>query len=155
MRKAFVIVLLAGFLAGCATPGSYGKYGNFIETLPAAYSTRMVDDTVDRLSALYPPAKTRFTLKQQAVDPFGKALVGKLRERGYAVMEPVPQSGQTQAKGSEVPQPAHGADLHYVIDQLGTSQYLVTVQVGDQSISRAYRAVGSNLTPDGCWVRKE
>ena len=155
MRKPFIILLLAGFLAGCVTQGSYGRYGNFIETLPAAYSALMVDDTVDRLSALYPPAKTRFTLQQQPVDPFGKTLVGKLREKGYAVIEPVIQPGQTQAKDSEVPQPFHGADLRYVVDQLGASQYLITVQVGNQSISRAYRAAGINLTPDGYWVRKE
>ncbi|NMB57961.1 MAG: conjugal transfer protein TrbH [Chloroflexi bacterium] len=155
MRKPFIILLLAGFLGGCVTQGSYGRYGNFIETLPAAYSARMVDDTVDRLSALYPPAKTRFTLEQQAVDPFGKALVGKLRERGYAVMEPLTQPGQSQAKGSEVPQPVPGPDLRYVVDQLGASQYLVTVKVGSQSISRAYRASANSLAPDGYWVRKE
>jgi hypothetical protein len=155
MRKPFVFLVLAGFLAGCVTQGSYGRYGNFIETLPAAYSARMVDDTVDRLSVLYPPAKTRFTLQQQPVDPFGKALVEKLREKGYAVIEPVIQPGQTQGKDSEVPQPVHGADLRYVVDQLGPSQYLVTMQVGNQSISRAYRAAANSLTPDGYWARKE
>jgi len=158
MRKPFIILLLAGFLGGCVTQGSYGRYGNFIETLPAAYSARMVDDIVDRLSALYPPAKTRFTLQQQPVDPFGKALVEKLREKGYAVIEPVIQPGQTQqtqGKVSEVPQPVHGADLRYVVDQLGPSQYLVTMQVGNQSISRAYRAAANSLTPDGYWARKE
>lgn len=155
MRKPFVIVLLTGFLAGCATLGSYGKYGNFIESLPAAYNARMVDDTVNRLSALYPPANTRFTLQQQPDDPFGVALVGKLRVRGYAVMEPLTQPGQTQSKNTASPEPIHGSDLYYVVDQLGESQYLVTVQVGNQSISRAYRAAGSNLTPDGHWVRKE
>ena len=155
MRKPIVIVLLAGFLAGCVTQGSYGKYGNFTETLPATYSAQMADDTVNRLSALYPPADTRFTLQQQPLDPFGAALVGKLRERGYAVMEPPPQPEQTKAKGSEAPQPVPGTDLRYVVDQLGASQYLVTVRVGSQSISRAYRAAANSLTPDGYWVRKE
>jgi len=155
MRKPIVIVLLAGFLAGCVTQGSYGKYGNFTETLPATYSAQMVDDTANRLSALYPPANTRFTLQQQPLDPFGAALVGKLRERGYAVKEPLPQPGQTQAKGDEVPQPVPGTDLRYVVDQLGASQYLVTVRVGSQSISRAYRTAANRLTPDGYWVRKE
>lgn len=155
MGKPIVIVLLAGFLAGCVTQGSYGRYGNFTETLPATYTVQMADDTVNRLSALYPPANTRFTLQQQPVDPFGAALVGRLRERGYAIMEPLPQSGQIQVKGSEVPQPVSETDLRYVVDQLGASQYLVTVQVGNQSISRAYRAAANSLTPDGYWARKE
>ena len=156
MRKPIVIVLLAGFLAGCVTQGSYGKYGNFTETMPATYSAQMVDDTVDRLSALYPPANTRLTLQQQPLDPFGTALVGKLRERGYAVVEPLPHAEQTQAKSDEVPQPVpRGLDLRYVVDQLGASQYLVTVRVGSQSISRAYRTAANRLTPDGYWVRKE
>ena len=155
MRKPIVLLLLASILAGCVTQGTYGKYGNFTETLPAAYSAQMADDTVNRLSALYPPANTRFTLQQQPLDPFGAALVGKLRERGYAVMEPPPQSGQIQAKDGEVPQPVPGTDLRYVVDHLGASQYLVTVRVGSQSISRAYRAAANSLTPDGYWVRKE
>ena len=155
MRKLIPIMLLAGFLAGCVTQGSYGRYGNFAEALPAAYSAQMVDDTVNRLSTLYPPANTRFTLRQQPVDPFGAALIGKLRERGYAVMEPLMQPGQTRVKDAEVPQPVSGSDLRYVVDQLGATQYLVTVQVGSQSISRAYRAAADSLTPDGYWVRKE
>ena len=75
MRKPIVIVLLAGFLAGCVTQGSYGKYGNFTETLPATYSAQMADDTLNRLSALSPPANTRFTLQQQPLDPFGAGRV--------------------------------------------------------------------------------
>lgn len=156
MRKLIPIMLLAGFLAGCVTQGSYGRYGNFAEALPAAYSAQMVDDTVNRLSTLYPPANTRLTLEQQPTDPFGVALVGKLRERGYAVMEPMLGPGQTEAKSDEVPQPkVPGTDLRYVVDQLGASQYLVTVRVGSQSISRVYRAAANTLTPDGYWARKE
>lgn len=155
MNKSIVVVLLAGILAGCVTPGSHRKYGNFTETLPATYNAQMVDDTVNRLSALYPPADTRFTLQQQPDDPFGGALVAKLRERGYAIVEPLPQAGQTQGKGDEIPQPTAGTDLRYVVDQFEASQYLVTVQVGTQSISRAYRAAADGLVPDGYWARKE
>ncbi|AKK65878.1 conjugal transfer protein TrbH [Xanthomonas oryzae pv. oryzicola] len=163
MRKfvmsALVVVGLVG-LAGCATPGPYGNYA--AASLDA--NQTMADATVAQLVALYPPAHTHLNLKQPTTDAYGAALVMALRDKGYSLMEFSPQaqpassaSAPTAASVPATTATAPGIDLSYVVDApQSMSLYRVTVQVGAQSISRAFVvATNGKLYPAGAWVRKE
>jgi hypothetical protein len=154
--KQIAAVLVLGLAAGCATHGPLqGRSGNYVDALSFAYSDQMADDAVKQLCALYPPANTRLVLKRESSDPFGAALTMKLRERGYAVVEPLPEPRQAQAGSAETTPSAPETELSYVVDRLGASEYLVIVQVGGQSISRVYRPEADGLAPVGYWARKE
>ncbi|OLL27275.1 conjugal transfer protein TrbH [Burkholderia sp. SRS-W-2-2016] len=167
MRKfvmsALVVAGLAG-LAGCATTGPYGNYA--AASLDA--NKTMADATVAQLVTLFPPAHTRLNLKQPATDAYGAALVTSLRDKGYSVLEFAPQAqpasaasaASAPAAASNAPATkatAPGFDLSYVVDSPeAMSLYRVTVQVGAQSISRAFVvATNGKLYPAGAWVRKE
>jgi hypothetical protein len=115
----------------------------------------MADATVTQLIALYPPAHTLFTLKQPAKDPYGAALVAALRHKGYSLMDFNPQAQSTSPSTTLKANP--GVDLSYVVDApQSMNLYRVTVQVGVQSISRAFMfSSNGKLYPAGVWVRKE
>jgi hypothetical protein len=157
MRKLVFSALIVAALAGCAT--THSPYGNFVEGTPAAYNKRMVDDAVKQLMAVYPPASTRLDLKQATPDSFGTELVTALRAKGYALLEFKPEGAPAEAAPAPVAVavPASSAlALRYVIDQAGESNlYRVTLQVGHQSLTRAYASQNSVLYPAGMWVRKE
>lgn len=81
-QPIFATLLLAG-LAGCAThDATNAPYGNFVQDAPAACDQKMAADAVKRLLVLYPPARTRFELRQITPDAFGTALVAALRSKG-------------------------------------------------------------------------
>lgn len=154
MRQLALLAVLLLSLAGCAA----APYGNFA-TAPVAYDKKMATDTVKQLAVLYPPASTRFNLKQPTQDAYGAALVESLRAYGYALFESEPpgeRQGSQQVPVQPENQQSAGLDLHYVIDQqTGANLYRVTVMVGQQSISRAYVAQNDTVYPAGAWVRKE
>jgi len=163
MRKfvmsALVVIGLIG-LVGCSTIGPYGNYA----AASLDVNKTMADATMTQLAALYPPAHTRFNLKQPITDAYGTALVTALRGKGYSLMEFSPQaksasSALTLAAASAPATTATtpGFDLRYVVDAPESmSLYRVTVQVGAQSISRAFVvATNGKLYPAGAWVRKE
>ena len=163
MRKtAFLALLLGGSLglAGCTTTPT-SAYGNFTQSAPAAVHKTVADDAVKQLAALYPPASTRLDLQQATPDAFGSRLVESLRAKGYALLEFKPGS-QTAASLNTVTGTATeraagaGKPLRYILDQLDANLYRLTLQVGDQSLSRAYAlAQSGTLHPAGAWVRKE
>ncbi|MBL0011114.1 MAG: hypothetical protein IPP22_09210 [Nitrosomonas sp.] len=65
-------------------------YGSFIQNPPPAFdqhSKVMADDVADQIGRLYPAATTQFDLRHNANDPFGQALIDKLRSDGFAVLE--------------------------------------------------------------------
>ena len=156
MRHAACILLCVLGLAGCATPPA--PYGNFIGQAPAAYDRTIAEDSVRQLAAVYPPAATRFEVRQATSDAFGRLLMATLRAKGYAVREsgasPIAQgtaargeTGATAATGPAVP-------LQYVLDR-PAGLVRVTLMIGDQSLTRAYLAQNEALRPAGAWVRKE
>lgn len=162
MMGAVLVAALVG-LAGCATTPS--PYGNYAAASLDANKT-MADATVAQLVSLYPPARTRFNLQQPTADAYGSALLAALRDKGYSVLEYTPQpqaapatsasdaaTARTLAAATSTP----GLPLSYVVDSPETmSLYRVTVQVGSQSISRAFVvATNGKLYPAGAWVRKE
>jgi len=157
MRKLIVAVLLSLGLAGCAT---HAPYGNFVEN-PAGLNQREVaSDSVEKITELYPPAKTRFELQQPTPDAFGMALVRGLRDRGYALLEFDPEAAKAQQQASTAtanPTPTgSGLPLRYVFDQFtGTNMYRVTIMVGNESLTRPYSQESGGIVPAGYWVRKE
>jgi hypothetical protein len=161
MHKLVFAALLAG-LAGCAShdPSTNSSYGNFVPDSPAASDQKMAFDAVQRLSALYPPARTRFDLQQITPDAFGTALVASLRARGYALLE-YKSTQDTATPAGQAPTPSARSPgttlaLRYVVDFDPASQlYRITLLIGNQSLTRAYLAQNGSTVAAGAWVRKE
>ena len=162
----FAVILL--LLGGCAMNQ---PYGSFIQNPPPAfdqYSKVMADDVADQIGRLYPAASTQFNLRHNANDPFGQALIDKLRSDGFAVLENVSpansflaaiQSPENTENSNNVPvreesAQNHGLTLGYIIDQ-SDDLYHVSILIEDQQLTRAFIAQSGQIQPAGFWVRKE
>ncbi|WP_419599986.1 conjugal transfer protein TrbH [Thiolapillus sp.] len=171
MRKLIVAVLFSLGLAGCAT---HATYGNFVENPAGLNQQEIASDTVEKITELYPPAKTRFELKQPTPDAFGTALIRGLRDRGYALLEFDPETAKAQQRQQATrstrtapnveattapanPTPTGlGLPLRYVFDQFTrTNMYRVTIMVGNESLTRPYSQESGGIVPAGYWVHKE
>lgn len=143
--KAVLLLTLAiSTLSGCVTT----EQGNF-NSAPVSLAQTLAKDSANQLAMLYPPARTRFELNQPNQDPFGRALEGSLRQKGYSL-------GQTQSVSRSIKSSALGMPLNYLVDEpIKQSLFRVTLLLGSQSISRAYKLKNGILTPAGFWVRKE
>jgi len=142
MRRISLAALAALSLAGCAT----SPYGNHLHSA-SVDQQKLADDAVKQLATLWPPAKTRFELKQTTPDVFGNALVQNLRERGYAVMEFSPNTTEVN---TQLP-------LRYVLSQVKNESgnlYHLTLLVGAESITRPYLEQNGIVVP-GYWSHKE
>lgn len=140
MQKYFIIIAIA--LTGCAPP-----YGNFItEATPATLNETLAKDTMKQLVALYPPARTHFTISHPTEDKYGAALVKTLREKGYSILEYNPATATKQESGLA---------LRYVLDTPAKGLYRLTVIAGVKPITRAYVEQNSVITPAGAWVQRE
>lgn len=163
MRRRLLLLLLLTSLVGCAIQHAPGPYGNFVQGTAKSNDTKLVDDVVRMLLALYPPARTQFNLQQTTPDYFGIYLVESLRANGYAVSEFQPQPKALAAAASaSVPNPDNptlpSLTLSYVVDQGKSSDlYRVTLYInGQQSLGRAYQVAQDGVIyPAGYWVRKE
>jgi len=152
MRKITFIALLLVGLSGCATTQS--TYGNFLPPTPASYTKTMAEDAVKQLLILYPPASTRFNLQQTTPDNFGTTLVELMRAKGYALMETKPELPMQLS--NEATNSYTGLALRYILDQVsGLNLYRLTLLVGHQSMTRAYRVQDSTIHTAGLWSRKE
>jgi hypothetical protein len=148
-RMAILILALAA--TGCATTSEPSQYGNYLKDQPISIDQQIANDALKQLSMLYPPAKTRFVLKQPTPDVFGSELVNGLREAGYALQE---YSQKPQPKPDS--RPETGLPLMYVLDQAKDDHlYRLTIQIGDQAINRPYRQENGTVVPAGYWARKE
>ncbi|WP_133137722.1 hypothetical protein [Legionella rowbothamii] len=137
------ILLLTLNLLGCATV----QQGSFTTT-PVTLNKAITKDCINRLLALYPPARTRFHIKQSVKDSFGVSLIEGLRQKGYSINESSSHGASSQ--GSQ------NVALYYLVDEpIKGTLYRVTLIVGQQSLSRAYKIKNGTLTPLGFWVRKE
>jgi hypothetical protein len=162
MRPRLSVVLGIGLLlVGCVSPSPYGYLVS--GTVPPQMPERLAQDTVTRMEALYPPAHTRLALTHSATDPYGVALIEALRRKGYGVMESRVHTRMSPSTRDDMPravQPAVSHDLGvpfgYVVDgPFEPRLYRVTVFIGSQSLSRAYRMDQQVLAQAGAWVRKE
>ncbi|MGL5336512.1 MAG: hypothetical protein ACRC9R_10300 [Enterovibrio sp.] len=158
MRSFIIIALFLFGLAGCAPQL---QFGNFIEKQSVLDQEQLAHDTIKKIIELYPPGKTRFELQQPASDRFGLALVGGLRERGYAVLEfscEQDKSAINPLEKESAPKRSEPAalPLFYVVDQLaGTDLYRVIIKAGNNSLSRAYLQKNDGAAPAGSWAFKE
>jgi Conjugal transfer protein TrbH. len=145
LTSAFIFVASL-MLTGCVSSG-YGNYSN----ASMFASTSMADDTVSHLATQFPPGRTEFSMKQQAKDPFGTALIQRLRARGYAVREFTPE-GKPQSAVQTVP----GTQLGYVVNTVAPNLFQVTTYAGSMTLSRAYvAATDGKAYPAGPWTREE
>jgi hypothetical protein len=149
-----LVVFSACTLVACSAAGrkllppAQRSYGSFLtSTLDPA---PLAAASVKMLASKFPPAQTRITLDPPPSDAFGMALVNRLRETGYAVLEPAP-GGKSAADGSLM--------LRYVVDQQGTTQedttYRVLLQVGNETLARLYTERNGQFEPISNWVRGE
>lgn len=154
MRTLLISMAVVTGMAGCGGMRSPAMYGNFVREPAPAADKRMAVDAVQKLEALYPPARTRINLLQTTHDPFGAALVGSLRMRGYALREFDVRS--SDAKAAVSPKSQSDIALAYVIDQpLDADMYRLTILVDHQSLSRLYLTKDGVVAPAGYWVHKE
>ncbi|HHN9152368.1 TPA: conjugal transfer protein TrbH [Escherichia coli] len=146
MKLTSVMVLTASLLMTGCVSSEYGNYSN----ASMFASTSMADNTVVNLAALYPPGRTTFTMKQPAKDPFGVALVQRLRSRGYAVIE-FTKDGKPQSTLAN-----SGTHLGYVVNTIAPNLYQVTTFVDSVTLSRAFiLATDGKAYPAGPWTREE
>lgn len=162
MRRFMLVLWLGVVLTGCVTAGPYGYAIN--GTIPPDMAERLAQDTVATMEAVYPPALTRLTLMHPATDPFGLTLTESLRRKGYGVRETrvhtpaIPSTRDEQHAQREQPAVSHdeGTPFRYVVDgPFEQRLYRVTVFIGTQSLSRAYRMDEQAMAHAGAWVRKE
>ncbi|WP_028389217.1 hypothetical protein [Legionella fairfieldensis] len=149
MRNWLITIVLISCLnlIGCVT-----QYGNYAST-SNLFNKTMANDAVSQLIRLYPPAHTRFTLKQPIKDSFGLSLVSLLRTKGYSVVEVTTRPLNNTLI---IPTASSGIDLFYLVDSpIKNRLYRVTLMVGQQSLSRPYLVHNNQLVASGYWVRKE
>ena len=145
MRLLLAIVALVTVLSGCVYQQ---RVGNFSDLNSTVIQADLVSDATKQLMVLYPPAKTRFDIRQPTTDAFGAGLIERMREKGYAIDE--------SNKSSNSDAPVKGVQLKYVLDRLDSvSLYRITLLVGSQSLSRAYVVADGTVMPAGSWTRQE
>ena len=161
MRRLFLVLSVGLLLAGCLSPSPYGYLVD--GTVPPQMPERLAQDTVTRMEALYPPAHTRLALTHPATDAYGVALIEALRRKGYGVMESRANTRTTLTTRDDKPSPVEpvvnkqeGIPFRYVVDgPFEPRLYRITVFIGSQSLSRAYRMDQHVFAQAGAWVRKE
>lgn len=143
MKRLLVMIGLIFLLSGCASM----QYGNYV-AISADFSDAMARDSVKQIAQLYPPARTRFILRQSIKDRYGLTLIDMLRKRGYSIVESASPLNQ-QSTLSAVP-------MFYLIDMpIPNKLYRVTLVIGQQSISRAYDISNASLQLTGLWSKRE
>ena len=143
---ARLAALLFAALAGCASPPPL--YGNFLERTTLQAQSFFALDTAVQLRSSYSPAAIPLVLPD-AGDPFGQALVARLRRMGFAVSED---------SATELP---NALTVRYAIDGFGVALYRVTLVIrrtrDDAVVSRMSRAFGKQdgvLEAAGPWTRQ-
>lgn len=152
MRTLSLLLFTAAISSGCGTTPRYNdSFGYFNPTPVLEHDKYLAVDAAKRLTALLPPATTKLQLRQPPKDTFGQSLIELLRSKGFALHEG--KSEELAEKGASTPD---STPLNYVIDFMDThAMYRVTVQVGGQTLSRAYQPKGKLIQPAGDWIRRE
>ena len=138
----FASLLIALLLASCALPQAQNV--DLAPSLTGKERQVIVNDAVQQLTALFPPAKTRLDLRPAGQDSFGILLAKDLRDQGYALQEATDNQ----------PQASSGYPVRYVLDHPG-ELYRISLFIGTDSLSRAYVLENGAFIPAGLWVHKE
>lgn len=141
-----LLALIFAGLAGCASGPQL--YGNFLGRGSPQAQSFFALDSAAQLRRAFAPASMPLVL-QDAHDPFGQALVSRLRRMGFAVAE----DGQTPAPNALM--------LRYVVDGIERDLYRVTLVIWrarDEALlsrmSRAYGIQAGMVGPAGPWTRQ-
>jgi len=162
LNQRLALVLWVGLmLAGCVSPAPYGYLVK--EAVPSPLLERLAQETVTQMEDLYSPAHTRLALTHSATDAYGLALIEALRQKGYGVSESRVTRRTTPSTRADMETPGEpvvnhdeGIPLRYVVDgPFEPRLYRLTVFIGNQSLSRAYRLDEQTMAQAGAWVRKE
>lgn len=161
MHRLTLVLWVGCLLVGCVGPAPYGYLVQ--EAVPPQMLERLAQDTVTRMEALYQPAHTRLAVTHPATDPYGRALIETLRQKGYGVLESRVTTRTTPSTRADMHTPIEsvvnqdeGLPLRYVVDgPFEPHLYRLTVFIGNQSLSRVYRLDQSVIAQAGAWVRKE
>ncbi|MCW5608939.1 MAG: conjugal transfer protein TrbH [Nitrosomonas sp.] len=167
-KVILVCISVLILLSGCAITQPYGSFIQNPSPSFDQHSKVIANDVAGQIGRLYPAASTQFDLRHNANDPFGQALIDKLRSDGFAVLEnnspansflAAIQSPEDSENASNTPISVediknHGLTLGYIIDQSG-DLYHVSILIEDQQLTRAFIAHSGQIQPAGLWVRKE
>lgn len=142
-----LIISLVILLSACSSTTQI-QYGNFIGN--ATYEEIMAEDAAKKLRHAYSPANTRLNMNQNDNDPFGKKLVKLLRQERFAVSEFVDSDKKILAAKK-----TNGLKLNYIIDKPVDELYRITLFIGSESFSRAYKVENGIIKPASAWTHKE
>lgn len=147
LRRLVDMVLLINLvgMSGCATKTL--SAGSFVSNAPTTLHATLEADALLQMTKIFPPAKTRLTL-QSTTDPFGVMLINDLRAKGYALQE--------NASAASARHAPDALPFRYIVDQTqDSSLFRTTLQIGEQTLSRAYVLKNGVLSPAGAWSRQE
>lgn len=132
----FIISLLSLFaLSGCATHTNI--------TLSAQRTQQIVEDTTNKIFALYPAAKTTLSILEKN-SQFNQALTDELRKKGFAVLENPTETAET----------AGTTKINYVIDRIDANSIRLSLKSNDRLYSKAYLFDESGKLQQTPWNEK-
>ncbi|TBR36913.1 hypothetical protein EYV96_13515 [Dyella terrae] len=116
-----------------------------------AFETLIVEDAVEQLVALVPPAHTELAIQSLAGASVSQAFVSALRAEGYGVLEPMRDRTRRRASA-----PVGGLPLSFRMEELvGTSMTLVEMDVAGTRLSRLFIRAGDQIYGAGVWAIRE
>ena len=154
MNRFIFLTALIALLSACSSTAKIPALGSYTHGASVATNKMMASDLATKMSALYPPARSKIVLRHATTDAFGISLADALRKKGYALSEfvkPTPATVPANATAG-----ASDLNLSYVVDQpFDTGTIRITVFINAQSLSRLYQPNESGVVTAGYWVRKE
>lgn len=130
--------------------------GDYTKDLPQKVTDTIATEVTKKIQLTFPPATTQFSFGQESTDPFGKALIKRLRENGYAIFDAGKESGNSiELPKNYSPVPSKSTSrISYVLDHIEENQLLLSFTVGDQKYARLWTTHKDSATPSGPWSKR-
>jgi len=146
LTQLHILALLFAAITSCSSGPPL--YGNFLERGSLQAQSFFALDSAAQLRRAYAPASMPLVL-QDASDPFGQALVTRLRRMGFAVVE------------DGAPAPPNAITVRYVVDTIEADLYRVSLVIWRardsaflSRMNRAYSKQAGVVGPAGPWTRQ-
>jgi len=154
MIRSLISAFMMVALIGCSTTADVG---NLLPSTGSAIQQQIGHDAAEQVSKLLPPALTLLELQHPHTDEFGIAFISALRAHGFAIME---RDSHQLHESPSVDRGRIGTtqrqSLKYVLDGTGeTNGLLISIYIGNRTITRPYIALNGRSKPAGYWVQKE